>query len=92
MIIDPRTKEPYYVGATVDPHKRKNDHRNGMNVSKVMRGRQSELSKSHKRPMFEIIEEVNAAQRQEKEAYWHDCLVLMGFHLLNKRRFTHSVG
>lgn len=93
-LVDPRDKSIKYVGATVNPKRRKGQHNRGEFSSKLIRTWVSELKQLNLKPIFSIIDVCPIEQSSNHEKYWIDYYSMQGYSLLNwdgvKRKYNHQ--
>jgi hypothetical protein len=81
-LVDPRNREPRYVGQTTKPAVRIKGHRS-VRCGVAARGWRNELYALGLRPELEVIEEVDDGRWHEREQYWIKRLRSEGARLFN---------
>ena len=86
----PDTNEVRYVGKTNNPEQRLKAHNNkARDLGTYKRNWINKLRDEKKKPIFEIIEEVDIEVWQEKEKYWIEYYINLGCKLVNN---LNSIG
>lgn len=84
VLIDPDTKEVRYVGKTNNPKERLKAHLNkARDKGTHKRNWLNKLRKERKKPLFEIVDEVDIEKWKEREKHWIDHFISMGCNLVN---------
>ena len=94
-LSDPRDNLIYYVGISVNAHKRFKYHRRGSNASKDERSWIAELKGMGMSPILHVIEIIEPGENSyaiacERELYWINETLRLGHPLLNQLGVTRS--
>lgn len=84
-LFNPRELEFFYVGSSVNPHARFNNHMSGKGVSPMIKAVVDELTAEGLKPEMRILEEVSRAERRRYEGYWINYYRKVGHRLVNQR-------
>ena len=80
----PDTNDVRYVGKTNNPEQRLKAHNNkARDLGTYKRNWINKLREQNKKPIFEIIDEVDIEVWQEREKYWIEYFISMGCNLVN---------